>query len=107
MTEKKKRGLLSWLGFGEEDQAQASHKETEQSEAQSAGVETTQIDEAPLEGASTTESIDLEATEANLEPELPPAEVEQPEVQVKPTESFFARLTTRLKGLIILRLLMT
>ncbi|WP_261816260.1 signal recognition particle-docking protein FtsY [Vibrio gallicus] len=105
MTDKKKRGLLSWLGFGEDEQAPAEQKhsaqpdtqepETEElveqqdlqsesdttSEAQEAEVSLS--DEAPVEPEAVTEPRELEA---NTEP------VAQPEVQEKPTESFFARL---------------
>ena len=114
MTEKKKRGLLSWLGFGDEEQSPKTQNEAnvesveDQTEVESQ-VEAEQV--APeAEQAKPTESKSVEseqaleetqqdqqpvAAEAEAEAEqeevaVPQAQVE--EVQDKPTESFFARL---------------
>ncbi|MFA0115339.1 signal recognition particle-docking protein FtsY [Vibrio sp. 10N.261.46.E11] len=119
MTEKKKRGLLSWLGFGEEEQSPKTQNEAnvenveDQTEVESQ-VEAEQV--APeVEDAKSTElkSVESEiaeseqaleeaqqdqqpvAAEAEAEAEqeeviAPQAKIE--EVQEKPTESFFARL---------------
>ncbi|MFA0489767.1 signal recognition particle-docking protein FtsY [Vibrio splendidus] len=112
MTEKKKRGLLSWLGFGDEEQSPKTQNEAnvenveDQTEVESQ-VEAEQV--APeAEQAKPTESKSVEseqaleetqqeqqsvAAEAEAEQEevaVPQAQVE--EVQDKPTESFFARL---------------
>lgn len=114
MTEKKKRGLLSWLGFGEEEQSPKTQNEAnvenveEQTEVESP-VEAEQV--APeTEVAKPVESKIVEsklaeseqALEETQEEQQPvPAEAEQEEVapqakveevQEKPTESFFARL---------------
>ncbi|MGB1974093.1 MAG: signal recognition particle-docking protein FtsY [Vibrio toranzoniae] len=121
MTEKKKRGLLSWLGFGEEEQSPKTQNEAnvenveEQTEVESP-VEAEQV--APeTEVAKPVESKIVEsklaeseqALEETKEEQQPvPAEAEAEaeaeqeeevapqakveEVQEKPTESFFARL---------------
>lgn len=93
MTEKKKRGLLSWLGFGDEEQA----KQTAQ-EQQSASVE--QQDEQQQVVDEPVEETKAELAEAEAEAEAEAVEeIEQPQPveprvaeQDKPTESFFARL---------------
>lgn len=115
MTEKKKRGLLSWLGFGEEEQSPKTQNEANvenvedqtevesQVEAEQAApkAEVTDSDEAksveskPDESEQALEEIQDEqqpvVAEAEQEQEVAPqAQVE--EVQEKPTESFFARL---------------
>ncbi|EGA69873.1 signal recognition particle-docking protein FtsY [Vibrio sinaloensis DSM 21326] len=105
MTEKKKRGLLSWLGFGDEDQAQQpveeqQPKETEQVPPQdskteeeivevepSNPVENTELAEAQAEVEVSEEVVEEVVEEVQPEPETPRV-VEQE----KPTESFFARL---------------
>lgn len=103
MTEKKKRGLLSWLGFGDEEPAQNDNEKIEQEEAPE------QINDEPLtesilveseveqEQVEQTEpSDDEELAQQPLAEELPVSvtELEQIESleQEKPTESFFARL---------------
>ncbi len=48
MAEKKKRGLLSWLGFGDEEQSQT--KETEQQVEQ---IESEETVEQPVEDVET------------------------------------------------------
>lgn len=99
MTEKKKRGLLSWLGFGEEDQDQTKNKESEDLEAQGSDTDTSEasetdtvaVEQPQAEGVDAQDELHSEAiVEQESEPE--PEEVAQPEVQVKPTESFFTRL---------------
>ncbi|PTP82094.1 signal recognition particle-docking protein FtsY [Vibrio splendidus] len=116
MTEKKKRGLLSWLGFGDEEQSPKTQNEAnvenveDQTEVESQ-VEAEQV--APeAEQAKPTESKSVEseqtleetqqeqqpvAAEAEAEAEAEQEEVAVPQAQVeevqdKPTESFFARL---------------
>ncbi|CAH6824590.1 signal recognition particle receptor [Vibrio chagasii] len=110
MTEKKKRGLLSWLGFGEEEQSPKTQNEAnvenveDQTEVESQveaepvapEAETAQsVESQPDESEQTLEEAQDEqqpvAAEAEQEQEVvPQAQVE--EVQEKPTESFFARL---------------
>ena len=116
MTEKKKRGLLSWLGFGEEEQSPKTQNEAnvenveEQTEVESqveAEAEVAKSTETQLAESELTESDQaLEGTqeeqqpvqaEAEAEAEAEQEEVVVPqakieEVQEKPTESFFARL---------------
>ncbi|MCS0355929.1 signal recognition particle-docking protein FtsY [Vibrio diabolicus] len=97
MTEKKKRGLLSWLGFGDEEQSpKPKTEETVKEEAVEAPSEEQQTD-AAAEQAEATPELEEEAKQS----EAAPAEAEEPEVvsaaprvqeQEKPTESFFARL---------------
>lgn len=113
MTEKKKRGLLSWLGFGDEDQTnkkestQENSQETEKTaEAIDAGIDVASTDVAstaeesvespvdPVEAVDeVTEQVNL-AAEAELEPETaePEPEPERIQEQEKPMESFFTRL---------------
>ncbi|MEL0610901.1 signal recognition particle-docking protein FtsY [Vibrio echinoideorum] len=114
MTEKKKRGLLSWLGFGEEEQSPKTQNEAnvenveEQTEVESQ-VEVEQA-ESELEATTPVESKpaeteqELEQNQEEQQPVLAEAEAEAEaeqviipaakieEVQEKPTESFFARL---------------
>ncbi|HHF3252062.1 TPA: signal recognition particle-docking protein FtsY [Vibrio alginolyticus] len=97
MTEKKKRGLLSWLGFGDEEQSpKPKTEETVKEEAVEAPSEEQQT-EAVAEQAEATPELEEEEKQS----EATPAEAEEPEVvsaaprvqeQEKPTESFFARL---------------
>ncbi|MCX2760600.1 signal recognition particle-docking protein FtsY [Vibrio sp. Sgm 22] len=116
MTEKKKRGLLSWLGFGEEEQSPKTQNEAnvenveDQTEVESQ-VEAEQVapeaeQAKPIESKSVEPEQALEETqqeqqpvaaEAEAEAEAEQEEVSAPqakveEVQEKPTESFFARL---------------
>lgn len=111
MTGKKKRGLLSWLGFGEEEQNQQANQpvqdgvqqESDQSEAPSQTpvaeeVKETSVEE-PTDGA-VDESQDVSEPTVSEQPEeavtkaLDLPEPAQPEIveQEKPTESFFTRL---------------
>ncbi|MVT23752.1 signal recognition particle-docking protein FtsY [Vibrio vulnificus] len=96
MTEKKKRGLLSWLGFGDDDQvkqpepAQSEEVISESDEKTVESVEPIVSQEVVEEAA--VEPISEPATEEPVE--VTPVVVEAPRVQEqeKPTESFFARL---------------
>ncbi|MFS1477687.1 signal recognition particle-docking protein FtsY [Vibrio lentus] len=116
MTEKKKRGLLSWLGFGEEEQSPKTQNEAnvenveeqtevesqveaeaeiaKPTETQSVESELAESDQALEETQEEQQPVQAEAeAEAEAEQEdvvVPQAKIE--EVQEKPTESFFARL---------------
>ncbi|MBD1559364.1 signal recognition particle-docking protein FtsY [Vibrio sp. S9_S30] len=117
MTGKKKRGLLSWLGFGEEEQNQQANQQvqdgvqqkSDQSEAPSQTPVAEDVKEATAEETADgaredTQSVSTSAVSEPAEatvakaPELlesaQPAEPAQPEIveQEKPTESFFTRL---------------
>ncbi|MGV2839505.1 signal recognition particle-docking protein FtsY [Vibrio cyclitrophicus] len=116
MTEKKKRGLLSWLGFGEEEQSPKTQNEANVENVEDQTEVESQV-EAEAEVVKSTESKSVEselaesdqaleetqqeqqpvAAEAEAEAEAEQEEVIAPqakieEVQEKPTESFFARL---------------
>lgn len=82
MTEKKKRGLLSWLGFGEEEQASQTAQ----------GPKTPAVEAESVE----TEEIKIEALKQDspCPAEAAPEVVHENKVaeQQKPTESFFVRL---------------
>ncbi|ULN64150.1 signal recognition particle-docking protein FtsY [Vibrio gigantis] len=105
MTEKKKRGLLSWLGFGEEEQSPKTQNEANVENVEDQTEVESQVEAEPVapeaEVAKPTESKQaLEETQQEQQPveaeaeqeevAVPQAKVE--EVQEKPTESFFARL---------------
>lgn len=91
MTEKKKRGLLSWLGFGDEEQTKQPAEE--QINTEDAPQETSSAEQATeLPEADVVETQELSTEQA---PELEEViQAEEPRVaeQDKPTESFFARL---------------
>ena len=111
MTAKKKRGLLSWLGFAEEEENKSSSDQNIEAQHD----EAVEADEQQaLEQTSTND--DIEVIEQDVEPEVETVaeleqEVEQEELpqqaqaletdrvqeQVKPTESFFARLKRSLQ----------
>ncbi|HGF5003924.1 TPA: signal recognition particle-docking protein FtsY [Vibrio parahaemolyticus] len=100
MTEKKKRGLLSWLGFGDEEQSpKPKTEETVTEEAVEAPSEEQQTEEV-AEQAQQTQELEQEPEKAETAPAEAEAEAEEPQVPVapriqeqeKPTESFFARL---------------
>ncbi|PMM06838.1 signal recognition particle-docking protein FtsY [Vibrio breoganii] len=103
MTDKKKRGLLSWLGFGEEEQTQPEQKETDINEQQQPEADIAEQQATPTEQPESEvaelEPVEEQPVEEESEPEpeekapevLQPEAI-QPEVQEKPTESFFARL---------------
>ena len=79
MTEKKKRGLLSWLGFGEEEQnSQTTHEQKSQDIAEV--VEQVEVIEQPVQ--------ESQQALQDVEPQQEDRAVEQQ----KPTESFFVRL---------------
>tara|TARA_Y100001960_G_scaffold102330_1_gene110116 strand:- start:102 stop:1331 length:1230 start_codon:yes stop_codon:yes gene_type:complete len=110
MTEKKKRGLLSWLGFGEEEQSPKTQNEANVENVEDQTEVESQVEAEPVapeaeaaqsvkakpdeSGQALDETQDEQqpvAAEAEQEQEVTPqAQVE--EVQEKPTESFFARL---------------
>ncbi|MDP2573055.1 signal recognition particle-docking protein FtsY [Vibrio penaeicida] len=111
MTGKKKRGLLSWLGFGEEEQNQQANQqvqdgvqqESDQSEAPSQTPVAEEVKEAsvedPTDGAvdetqDVSEPTISEQAEEVVTKALDLPEPAQPEIveQEKPTESFFTRL---------------
>ncbi|HCG9432115.1 TPA: signal recognition particle-docking protein FtsY [Vibrio parahaemolyticus] len=102
MTENKKRGLLSWLGFGDEEQSpKPKTEETVTEEAVEAPSEEQQTEEV-AEQAQQTQELEQEPEKAEAAPAEAEAEAEAEEPQVpvapriqeqeKPTESFFARL---------------
>ncbi|WP_218742549.1 signal recognition particle-docking protein FtsY [Vibrio parahaemolyticus] len=100
MTEKKKRGLLSWLGFGDEEQSpKPKTEETVTEEAVESPSEEQQTEEV-AEQAQQTQELEQEPEKAEAAPAEAEAEAEEPQVPVapriqeqeKPTESFFARL---------------
>ncbi|ELE5028817.1 signal recognition particle-docking protein FtsY [Vibrio fluvialis] len=88
MTEKKKRGLLSWLGFGDEEQSQKPTTDTEQDEQQNP------VEEPVAEPETELAEAEAEAeAEVEIEEDIPvAAQPERIQEQEKPTESFFARL---------------
>ncbi|EOY4516656.1 signal recognition particle-docking protein FtsY [Vibrio vulnificus] len=96
MTEKKKRGLLSWLGFGDDDQVkqpEPAQSEEVISESDEKTVESVE----PIANQEVVEEVAVEPiseSEAEEPVEVTPVVVEAPRVQEqeKPTESFFARL---------------
>ncbi|HDY7469838.1 TPA: signal recognition particle-docking protein FtsY [Vibrio vulnificus] len=96
MTEKKKRGLLSWLGFGDDDQV----KQPEPAQSEEVISESDEKTVESVEPIASQEVVEEAAAEPISEPaaEEPvaatPVVVEAPRVQEqeKPTESFFARL---------------
>lgn len=92
MTEKKKRGLLSWLGFGDEEQAKSVAEEQTTPEEQELEAKSV-TEEASVEG-DTEADHDVSAQQHEAEQEVEPQAPETPRVQEqeKPTESFFARL---------------
>jgi len=110
MTEKKKRGLLSWLGFGEEEQSPKTQNEANVENVEDQTEVESQVEAEPVapeaEAAQSVEAKPdeseqaLEETQDEQQPVAAEAEQEQEvtsqaqveEVQEKPTESFFARL---------------
>ncbi|HAS6045251.1 TPA: signal recognition particle-docking protein FtsY [Vibrio vulnificus] len=96
MTEKKKRGLLSWLGFGDDDQV----KQPEPAQSEEVISESDEKTVESVEPIVSQEVVEEAAVEPISEPaaeepvEVTPVVVEAPRVQEqeKPTESFFARL---------------
>ncbi|HFQ5069713.1 TPA: signal recognition particle-docking protein FtsY [Vibrio vulnificus] len=96
MTEKKKRGLLSWLGFGDDDQV----KQPEPAQSEEVISESDEKTVESVEPIVSQEVVEEAAAEPISKPEaeepveVTPVVVEAPRVQEqeKPTESFFARL---------------
>ncbi|HDY7510998.1 TPA: signal recognition particle-docking protein FtsY [Vibrio vulnificus] len=96
MTEKKKRGLLSWLGFGDDDQV----KQPEPAQSEEVISESDEKTVESVEPIASQEVVEEAAVEPISEPaaeepvEVTPVVVEATRVQEqeKPTESFFARL---------------
>ncbi len=81
MTEKKKRGLLSWLGFGDEQPNTTTVTE-----------DTTTLPEVEQEGVERKETeshSEIEPAPVQSESETQPIRVQE---QEKPSESFFVRL---------------
>jgi len=102
MTEKKKRGLLSWLGFGEEEQTKPTQHQATPS--QSGEEQEPQLAEESLSDSQPAERVaeSAESPESTLETPQEESEalssadpepvVERVQEQEKPSESFFARL---------------
>ncbi|WPC74011.1 signal recognition particle-docking protein FtsY [Vibrio porteresiae] len=91
MTEKKKRGLLSWLGFGDDESKQPQSTEVEQNapEAIEESLVEEPLTEVSQEVLESTEELNAESVETIEEIEEPQVQLKE---QEKPTESFFARL---------------
>ncbi|MCG9654842.1 signal recognition particle-docking protein FtsY [Vibrio vulnificus] len=89
MTEKKKRGLLSWLGFGDDDQVkqpEPAQSEEVISESDEKTVESVE----PIANQEVVEEVAVEPiSESEAEESVEATRVQE---QEKPTESFFARL---------------
>ena len=96
MTEKKKRGLLSWLGFGDEDQAKQPVEEKDKNQVEEVAEEAQSVEDTEQEQDTQLAEAEAEAVaEAEVVEEEPqPEPTPEPRVveQEKPTESFFARL---------------
>lgn len=97
MTEKKKRGLLSWLGFGDEEQAKQPVEEQQTTTDEQQDEQQAVVDEPIEDKKAELAEAEAEAeAEAIVEPveELETPQAVEPRVveQEKPTESFFARL---------------
>ena len=94
MTEKKKRGLLSWLGFGDEDQAKQPVEEKQQNQVEEAGEDAQAVEQTPQDSDTKLAEAEAEAEAEVVEEPAQPQPAPEPRVveQEKPTESFFARL---------------
>ncbi|EKO3573190.1 signal recognition particle-docking protein FtsY [Vibrio metschnikovii] len=89
MTEKKKRGLLSWLGFGDEQPNTTTVVEEKESQSITE-AERTALDTSILPVEQETASSDaFSETETETETEQIPPRIQE---QEKPSESFFVRL---------------
>lgn len=116
MTGKKKRGLLSWLGFGDEEKAeqptveqQSVEESTDESVIEDVQIEQLKENEEVTTSIEVDEPQQLEVIDSTLEEnkeeelvveavvveEIATSNIE--EVQEKPTESFFARLKRSLQ----------
>ncbi len=95
MTEKKKRGLLSWLGFADEEPGKNESEQIAPEELHEEAGEEASAD--ALQELQKTDETEVQA-ELSQEEAIEPEVVEEAPVQVesleqeKPTESFFARL---------------
>ncbi|MEH0094301.1 signal recognition particle-docking protein FtsY [Vibrio metschnikovii] len=87
MTEKKKRGLLSWLGFGDEQPNTTTVVEEKESQSITE-AERTALDTSILPVEQETASSDA-FSETETETEQIPPRIQE---QEKPSESFFVRL---------------
>ncbi len=87
MTEKKKRGLLSWLGFGDEQPNTTTVVEEKESQSITE-AERTALDTSILPVEQETASPDA-FSETETETEQIPPRIQE---QEKPSESFFVRL---------------
>ncbi len=83
MTEKKKRGLLSWLGFGDEQPNTTTVVEEKESESITE-AESTALDTSILPVEQETASSDAFSETEQIPPRI--------QEQEKPSESFFVRL---------------
>ncbi len=89
MTEKKKRGLLSWLGFGDEQPNTTTVVEEKESQSITE-AERTALDTSILPVEQEIASPDaFSETETETETEQIPPRIQE---QEKPSESFFVRL---------------
>ncbi|MBC3618236.1 signal recognition particle-docking protein FtsY [Vibrio metschnikovii] len=89
MTEKKKRGLLSWLGFGDEQPNTTTVVEEKESQSITE-AERTALDTSILPVEQEIASSDaFSETETETETEQIPPRIQE---QEKPSESFFVRL---------------
>ncbi len=94
MAEKKKRGLLSWLGFGDEEPIPNVEQKEQPVESSEETEQVTEVSQAEEALVAVTEdevltAIEDFAEEDDNDPESQPERVQE---QEKPTESFFARL---------------
>lgn len=87
MTEKKKRGLLSWLGFGDDETSQTNNEEEIKNQAETVAQPEPSVESQETETETETETTSNDDKAQVLEPVL-----ETIQEQEKPTESFFARL---------------
>ncbi|MGF1698626.1 signal recognition particle-docking protein FtsY [Vibrio lamellibrachiae] len=111
MTEKKKRGLLSWLGFGDEEQTKESPKlDSAEQQDEPELLQDSSVDEQSALKEQSAEEALVESPESSAIEEQPveePVEISSDvddsvlseaeaevrvEEQEKPTESFFTRL---------------
>jgi fused signal recognition particle receptor len=108
MAEKKKRGLLSWLGFGDEElSSKTSTLDKETVDQETVADETVEQEQASvklsndLDDSEVKTDVELDTIESELTEETPVQSVFAEEITVpvieskeqdKPIESFFARL---------------
>ncbi len=94
MAEKKKRGLLSWLGFGDEEPSPNVEQKEQPVESSEETEQVTEVSQAEEAWVAVTEDEVLTAVEDLAEEDDNDSESQPERVQEqeKPTESFFARL---------------